>query len=279
MKRLAIGLLSVSLLVAASRAQNPTQPKKPGEEPKLQKPQEKKKAESDRDEEETKIFDRLTKNSKKAEERIGKPDLGDETRQVEKDILKDIEELIKRMQQPPQNSDSSQSDSSSSSSSSDSSSSSGGSSSSSGQSSSQPQSGQKSGGSGLSRQERREQRRQQQGKGSSGSKQEKSNSGTNVTQNSGNPKAGSGNPKPMDTGNPMKPDQNNRQASTGGRPPANPKSPPSDSPPSGMYKDVWGHLPEKMRQEMDAYFKERFMPRYSDLLKEYYSTISEQGKK
>ena len=28
-----------------------------------------------------------------------------------------------------------------------------------------------------------------------------------------------------------------------------------------VYKDVWGHLPEKMRQEMDSYFKERFMPR------------------
>jgi hypothetical protein len=46
-----------------------------------------------------------------------------------------------------------------------------------------------------------------------------------------------------------------------------------------MYKDVWGHLPEKMRQEMDSYFKERFMPRYSDLLKQYYSTIAERNKK
>ena len=46
-----------------------------------------------------------------------------------------------------------------------------------------------------------------------------------------------------------------------------------------MYKDVWGHLPEKMRQEMDSYFKERFMPHYNDLLKRYYSTIAEQNKK
>ena len=37
--------------------------------------------------------------------------------------------------------------------------------------------------------------------------------------------------------------------------------------------------PEKMRQEMDSYFKERFMPRYSDLLKQYYSNIAEQNKK
>ncbi|HLW66069.1 MAG TPA: hypothetical protein VKS79_12230 [Gemmataceae bacterium] len=278
MKPIAISLLYVSVLVFASRAQTPPQPKKPADEPKLQKPQDKKKAEPEQDGEEAKIFDRLTKNSKKAEEKIGKPDLGDETRQLEKDILKDIEELIKRMQQPPQNSqtsDSSQSDSSSSSSSSDSSSSSSRGSSGS-QSSSQPQGGQKSGASGLSRQEQREQRRQQQGKGSAGSKREKSNGGTSMAQNTGNPKAGSGKPMPMNSGNPMKPD-NNSQANAGG--PSSPKSLPSDSPPTGMYKDVWGHLPEKMRQEMDAYFKERFMPRYSDLLKEYYSTISEQGKK
>ena len=46
-----------------------------------------------------------------------------------------------------------------------------------------------------------------------------------------------------------------------------------------MYKDVWGHLPEKMRMEMDSYFKDRFMPRYNDLLKQYYSKIAEHNKK
>jgi hypothetical protein len=40
---------------------------------------------------------------------------------------------------------------------------------------------------------------------------------------------------------------------------------------------VWGHLPEKVRQEMDQYARERFMPRYSDLLREYYRTLSEKG--
>jgi hypothetical protein len=46
-----------------------------------------------------------------------------------------------------------------------------------------------------------------------------------------------------------------------------------------VYKEVWGHLPEKMRQEMDLYFRDRFMPRYSELLRQYYSSLAERGGK
>jgi len=46
-----------------------------------------------------------------------------------------------------------------------------------------------------------------------------------------------------------------------------------------LYKDVWGHLPETLRQEMDQYSREQFMAKYNDLLKQYYSTIAEKGRK
>jgi hypothetical protein len=46
-----------------------------------------------------------------------------------------------------------------------------------------------------------------------------------------------------------------------------------------LYKDVWGHLPETLRQEMDQYSRERFMPKYDELLKQYYATIAEKGKR
>ena len=46
-----------------------------------------------------------------------------------------------------------------------------------------------------------------------------------------------------------------------------------------LYKEKWGHLPETLRLEMDAYSRERFMARYSDLLKQYYSTIAERGRR
>jgi hypothetical protein len=46
-----------------------------------------------------------------------------------------------------------------------------------------------------------------------------------------------------------------------------------------LYKDVWGNLPETLRQEMDQYSREQFMAKYSDLLKQYYATIAEKGRK
>jgi hypothetical protein len=46
-----------------------------------------------------------------------------------------------------------------------------------------------------------------------------------------------------------------------------------------LYKDVWGNLPDRMRQEMDLYYREQFMPRYSELLRQYYAALAEQRKK
>ncbi|MFN4260220.1 MAG: hypothetical protein ACK4RK_13065 [Gemmataceae bacterium] len=45
-----------------------------------------------------------------------------------------------------------------------------------------------------------------------------------------------------------------------------------------LYKDVWGHLPEAMRMEMDTYAREKFMAKYSDLLRQYYATLAEKGR-
>ena len=46
-----------------------------------------------------------------------------------------------------------------------------------------------------------------------------------------------------------------------------------------LYKDIWGHLPETLRKEMDAYSRVEFMMKYNDLLKQYYSTIAEKGRR
>ena len=46
-----------------------------------------------------------------------------------------------------------------------------------------------------------------------------------------------------------------------------------------LYKDVWGHLPETLRPEMDQYSRERFMDKYSELLKQYYQTIAEKSNR
>jgi hypothetical protein len=47
-----------------------------------------------------------------------------------------------------------------------------------------------------------------------------------------------------------------------------------------VVKDIWGHLPESLRAEMNAYSNPQpFMPRYDRLIREYYKTIAEQGRK
>jgi hypothetical protein len=40
---------------------------------------------------------------------------------------------------------------------------------------------------------------------------------------------------------------------------------------------VWGHLPDKLRQQMTQYYKEDVMPKYAELLRLYYSSISDKG--
>lgn len=46
-----------------------------------------------------------------------------------------------------------------------------------------------------------------------------------------------------------------------------------------LYKDIWGHLPQTLRQEMDQYAREEFMSKYGDLLKQYYATLAEKGRR
>jgi hypothetical protein len=46
-----------------------------------------------------------------------------------------------------------------------------------------------------------------------------------------------------------------------------------------VVKDFWGHLPETLRQEVDHYYRDQFMPRYRDLLQQYYSRLAERDRK
>jgi hypothetical protein len=46
-----------------------------------------------------------------------------------------------------------------------------------------------------------------------------------------------------------------------------------------LYKDVWGHLPETIRAQMNAYAsREEYMAKHKDLIKQYYRIIAEQGR-
>ncbi len=45
-----------------------------------------------------------------------------------------------------------------------------------------------------------------------------------------------------------------------------------------IVKDVWGHLPEKLRQQVSSYYKQGFMERYADLLRQYYASLAERER-
>jgi len=84
----------------------------------------------------------------------------------------------------------------------------------------------------------------------------------------------SGSPMPMGTG--TKPGQPAGGTSGPGSGKASPPSLPLDVP---IAKEVWGHLPEKARQEVSQYYREQYLPRYNDLLKQYYTALAERERK
>jgi hypothetical protein len=46
-----------------------------------------------------------------------------------------------------------------------------------------------------------------------------------------------------------------------------------------VVRRIWGHLPEKLRDEMQASFSEQFLPKYERLIEEYYKRLSEERTK
>lgn len=119
------------------------------------------------------------------------------------------------------------------------------------------------------RQERRMKRMAKQGGGGLGRP-----SGGNQ-QAKGNP--GGGQPK---DGNDKNQGNQGGKGGSGNQPGAGKDSPTGPSFAAERYKDVWGHLPESLRAEMNAYSNpEPFLAKYDELIRKYYRTIAEQGRK
>jgi len=43
--------------------------------------------------------------------------------------------------------------------------------------------------------------------------------------------------------------------------------------------DVWGHLPEKMREQLLSGYGERMLPQYEELVRKFYESLAETGRK
>ncbi|MCU0704902.1 MAG: hypothetical protein MUF18_13070 [Fimbriiglobus sp.] len=205
------------------------------------------------DEDPLKTIDRITQNARAVGDRLQKEDSGAETQKTQDQLLRDIDSLLKpppmnnnggggANQPPPMG---------------------GGGGSGNGGGANQPP---PMGGGGGSRNqakrprgERKEEQRGGQNQEPMGSKQQdtkpESNGGKPVDESIEKDGDKEGKGGVGKGGNKNKPDL------------------PLDDP---FSRRVWGHLPEKLRQQALQSYREQFMPRYSEMLKQYYSTLNEK---
>jgi hypothetical protein len=183
-------------------------------------------------EDEKEVLQRVGKNMRSVEERLGNKELNEGTRQLQEDILKDLESLIRLSQQQDSGSSS--------------------------DSSSSPDMPSKQSGSQSQRKQQarnnRNNQRNQMAKNRPSGGQSQGRQGEQsrdqMANNAGNEGGGGGKSA-------SGPDRN-----------------------ADLYKDIWGHLPEALRAEMNAYSNpQAFMNKYDELIKKYYTTIAEKGRR
>jgi hypothetical protein len=155
------------------------------------------------------ITNRLSKNLETAEQKLKENDPSDPTQQVQRDIVKDLDDLIEQMKRQQQQQQQSSSSS----------------------------------------QQRNQQARKNKMRQNQASNQQPQPNQDNQDQNQQGKNARGGNSREQQM-----------------------------SKIADLYKDIWGHLPETLRQEMNQYAREQFMPKYNELLKQYYATIAEKGR-
>ncbi len=288
-RRIVVGLLSVTFLLAGlAIAQDPAggddppvrlkkkpqpdaaeppkeeQPKPaepPKEQPKEKDPKAKEPKEGEEPDQpekpemdEAEVLNRVGKNMRTSEDRIDRAELNDATHQVQEDILKDLDSLINQEKnggggggdnQDQQNQDQQNQDN---------------------KGSKQNQGGQVKIGMGKPK------------GGLKGGRQQQAKKGQG--QKPGGQQVAKGGDKPNNQGGgqqgqkPPQPDQQHGNLGGGGG-----QSVGESTKLAEIYKDVWGHLPETMRAEMNAYSREQFMAKYNDLIKQYYSTVAEKSRK
>jgi hypothetical protein len=225
--------------------------------------------------EEEEIFGRIGKNLKDVDDRLGNLELGEATLQKQRDILEDIDKLLKKNQSNQSQSNQSQSKSSSKSESSNK------------QSKGSPDNQDSSANDSDKGQDKQKQGGPKQGQQGADSGKQQKQGGQGKADPDGKPDAGKGQPKDMqgkgdkgsseksEVANQGKGDDKNSKSGDGG------KSDPSKdkvNPAADVFKEAWGHLPETLRAELNAYgVPNQFMDRYDEMIRKYYAKVAEKG--
>ena len=181
-------------------------------------------------------FERVAKGMRSASEKLDGKVTGDETTQIQERVIRDLDELIKQLQNPPPNGGGG-----------------GGGGGSSGGGSS------KSGGGG---------RRQQRAGGRGGSGRA----------GQGQPQGGT--PKPQAQGDGSEPGGRDRKDAEGSeeRTDSERKAAAEAARKKKLEIDVWGHLPPHLRDQLLNTYGERMLPKYEQLVKQFYEALSEQSE-
>jgi hypothetical protein len=188
---------------------------------------------------EQEVLGRVNKNMRAAEDRLANRELNDGTRQLQDDILKDLDALINQVQNGGQGQD---------------------------QNDQQAQQNDNQQG---GKQQARRNRSQGQGQPRPGIGGRRGNR-RQAARRPGGQKQGSGG---QAQSNQKAQNGNSLQGGGGGQSGGAPNKL------AEIYKDRWGELPETMREAMNAYQKEHFMLRYDDLIKQYYTTVAEKNRR
>lgn len=196
------------------------------------------------------IVERIAESSNKSSGLLAQKDAGAETQRTQESILRDIDQLLNTPPPPPQSSSSSSSSPPPPES---------------GESQTPPPEG------GSSDDSMKPESPQDQGQ-----------PGQQKLQGEPQQRPGEGEPMPSGEGQNTKAQPKNADAKPGtptqpgqtGERSAQPLmlAPPEES----VTKAVWGHLPETLRQQMDQFYREEFMPEYSTLLQQYYAELAQQ---
>lgn len=218
-----------------------------------------------------KVAERIAKNAKDLGDRLAKEDTGPDTRAGQEKLKKDIDSLIKALENPPPM-----------------------------QNQSDPMQNQQ----GQQGQQNQQQQSGQQGGSSSrpmgGQRPQGNRSGRQPSGNRGGqqpqPMGGQGQPQgqPMPQGaqpggnqpQGAKPDPKNPQGQQGGDKPQGGNQPggggvgkPALPLDEAIARDFWGNLPDLPRQRMLQFFREQYMSRYKEMLPQYYQSLAEKEKK
>ena len=220
------------------------------------------------------VVQRIIKNSKRVGDKLAMTDTGNETRQTQEKILKDIQSLIDVQDNPPspdQNPDMN------------------------------PDSKQKN------MDDKKDNKSDDMGKNMDMSKnmdmgkdgmpppmggnRDEPHARQPRQKNGGQPMPKGGQPKNPSGKQPQQPQTNattsppKNPKNTGGVVPDPKKGNPADPGrpllpfEDEIVKEVWGHLPDKLRQQATQYYQQDFMPRYTELLKLYYSSLAEKSER